>query len=418
MSQRIFLIFYLIIIACSNTHATTVGRVDFEGLAKTNPDYLISLLDTKVNDEYDSAIVAQDVFLLRNLNLFFEVHSEVSLLSDSTMSVVFVIREARYLYPIFSISGFDDQLKINAGFNQINFLGRVQNFGAVYQYYDRHSFSVFHSQKRHSNKLTGHEASLSKYSTVEPLYFKDTVSSFNFDNYAASAGLFFWLNNYLRASIGGQYMYERYEQIDSAILDYIMPFNFNKFQVRTSLDYNKIEYVYELLEGVKYQLFAEYIGTNNFPDARFFKTTAQVSMYKMFGNNGNLALNTKFGISTNNFSPFSPFVLDGFLNVRGVGNRVERGTAEWIINVEYRHTVYRNDYFSIQGVVFTDYGAIRAPGERLSTFFNQPETHLFSGGGIRFRLKKWYNTSLRVDYSVNVTNTKQQGLTFGFGQFF
>jgi len=53
-----------------------------------------------------------------------------------------------------------------------------------------------------------------------------------------------------------------------------------------------------------------------------------------------------------------------------------------------------------------------------NTFFEKPEMHVYSGGGIRFNLKKWYNTCLRVDYSVNLTNTKQSGFTFGFGQFF
>ncbi len=416
--RKCILLASIILISISTTNAKLVSIVEFEGLEKTNPNYLISLLDTKVGEKYDSLIVQKDVFLLRNLNLFFDVQSETKLVSDSTMAVTFVIKEARYFYPILSISGFDEQLKVNAGFSQINFLGRVQNFGVVYQYYDRHSLSIFHSQKRHSNKLTGHEVSFSKYSTVEPLYFEDTVSSFNFDNYSASGGLFFWLTNYLKVSLGGQYMYERYEQIDSAILNYIMPLSFNKYQIRTSLSYNKIEYIYEMLEGTKYKVFSEYIGTDNFPDARFLKFTSQFSWYKMFGWNGNLAFNTKFGVSTNNFSPFSPFVIDGFLNVRGAGNRIERGTAEWIVNLEYRYTFFRNNYFAIQGAIFTDYGAIRAPGNRLNSFFNQSETHLYSGGGFRFRLKKWYNTSLRVDYSVNITNTKQHGLTFGFGQFF
>ena len=411
-------LFILFILTLQNSFAQTISSVEFDGLTKTKESYLRSLIATKVNAPYDSTVIGEDVFLLRNLNLFFHVESSDSIGSDSLVQITFHIKEANYFYPIFGVTGFKGQLKLTAGMNQINFLGRAQNLGVIYQYYDRHSIAVFHSQKRHRNKLTGHDASLSKYSSVEPLYYNDTVSSFNFDNYSGSAGIFFWLNNYTSVGVGGQYMVETLEQLDDAFDFGAKQFTLYKTLGRTSLEFNKIEYIYEMLEGINAKIYGEYIGTKNHPEASFLKLTSKISWYKMVGYNGNLALNSNFGIATNNQSPFSPFVLDGLTNVRGVGNRVERGTAEWIVNMEYRHTVYRNDYFAIQAAVFTDYGTIRTPGEMFNTFFEKPEMHVYSGGGIRFNLKKWYNTCLRVDYSVNLTNTKQSGFTFGFGQFF
>lgn len=104
--------------------------------------------------------------------------------------------------------------------------------------------------------------------------------------------------------------------------------------------------------------------------ASFVKFTSDFTSYKNIWKRGNLAFHHKFGIATNNFSPFSPFVIDGFLNIRGVGNRIERGTAEHIINLEYRHTLFNKKYFTLQGIMFIDYGALRDAGQLIHQIFN------------------------------------------------
>lgn len=411
------LVFFFLVIS-ELTFGQTVSSIQFEGLTLTKEDYLREILQTKEGDHFDSLIIDKDLLLLRNMNLFFDVNADCKTTPDGNMNVLFQLKEAHYFYPLFSISGFKGQLKLNVGFNHINFLGRAQHIGVMYQYYERHSFSVFHSQKRHSNRKTGHEVSLSKYSTVEPLYKDDTVSRFNFDNYSISLGGFYWLGQFLRVGIGTQAMYEEYEQLDTAFYLPKNRFDFRKYQVRSSLEFNNIQYSYEFEQGTSAKIYGEYIGTENYPNATFFKFTAQVSNYQMIGKRGNLALNTKFGLATNNESPFSPFVIDGLINVRGSGNRVERGTAEWVINAEYRHTIWTNKFFSVQHALFIDYATLRTPGENFGTFFNKTNNYLYGGTGIRLNLRKWYHTSLRLDYSVNLTNTSSHGFTFGIGQFF
>ena len=413
------IIFYFILFYNCTFHslAIEINSIQFEGLTKTKESYLRALIRSKEHEQYDSIVIKKDLFLIKSLNLFFSVDLEVKQVEDS-INIVFIIREAKYLYPIFSISGFDNQLKLNVGFNQINFLGRAQNFGVIYQYYDRHSLSVFHSQKHHKNSRTGHSAYLSKYSTIEPLYFTDTVSSFNFDNYSISSELMYWFNNFIHASVGGKYMHEEYEQRDDVIDFYMAKFQFEKILVQANVEYNSIIQEEEITTGSKVRIYGENIVTQNHPEASFMKFSSQVSTYKRFRHDINIAFNTQFSIATNNESPFSPFVLDGFTNVRGVGNRIERGTAEWIVNLEYRQTLLKNTFFALQGVLFTDYGTLRQPGAKLNTFFNKPATSIFVGSGLRVHLKKWYRTNLRIDYSFNPTDLKMNGFTFGFGQFF
>lgn len=413
-----FIFFFVLIFISSSSIAAQIDSVRFEGLTNTKEEYLKRIIKTKPGFEFDSIRVEQDVCLLRNLNLFFNVQSRIDEKEEGKVDVVFIILEAKYIYPIFSISGFKGELKVNAGVNHINFLGRAQTLGGFYQYYDRHSFSIYHTARRHANSRTGHTASIAKYSTIEPLYFEDTVSSFSFDNYSVSLGWLLWLGEYLNLEAGGQYMYEDYTQRDDAFMLPMKSFNFHKGQARLSIEYNKVEHVFEHMDGFKVKVYGEYIGTKDYPQVSFFKMTSQVGYYRVIGERSNIAANAKFGLSTNNPGPFSPFVLDGFINVRGIGNRMQRGTGELIVNLEYRYSFWRNRIFSVQAAVFSDYGTLRVAGEQLNTLFNQNDLHLFTGGGIRFHMNAWYKTCLRVDYSVNPWDPSMHGITFGFGQFF
>ncbi len=412
--KNLQLTFFLILFT-SLCQAQQIDSIRFEGLTRTKEVYLRKIILCEEGMEYDEAMMQGDVELLRNLNLFFNVEARKEESTTGT-NVVFTILEAKYVYPVIWMSGFQDQLKLVLGVNHLNFLGRAQSIGGTYQYYDRHSIYVFWKANRHGNSLTGHEVAFQKYSTVEPLYFDDTVSFFNFDNYSALLGGHIWLTRYLKAGVGGKYMYEEYEQRDDAFPLGNKGFAFHKYQVHGGVDYDRIEHIYEKQDGLRAGLYGEYIHTQDFPEATFLKVLAKVVWYKKINERGNLALRGKFGLATNNFSPFSPFVLDGILNVRGIGNRVERGTGELILNAEYRCTFVNHKYFSIQGALFTDYGALRSPGERLDSFFNR-DPNVFTGGGVRFNLNVWYKTSLRVDYSVNPFDGRH-GLTFGFGQFF
>jgi hypothetical protein len=52
---------------------------------------------------------------------------------------------------------------------------------------------------------------------------------------------------------------------------------------------------------------------------------------------GGLQTATGFGI--NSKSPFAPFAVDNNINLRGVGNIIDRGTGTVVLK-EYRHTLF------------------------------------------------------------------------------
>jgi outer membrane protein assembly factor BamA len=421
---RTVCIIFLLLFA-QESYSQRVNSISFEGLTLTNEDYLRNIISCKENAEFMEKFFKDDVFLLRNLNLFFEVEGSATTEDSISYDLTFVIREANYLYPIVSASGFNNQLKLQVGANHINFLGRAQSIGVLYQFYDRHSFSVFHTAKRHSNQNTGHELALAKYSTIEPLYFSnaivgDTVSSFNFDNYSVSAGGHYWLGRYTNIGFGGSYMYEDYQQRDNAF-DFFgtKNFSFHKHQLRTHIESNKVENLFERQDGWKAKVYGEWIHTYTDGTApSFLKLQLSGSYYQLIGERGNLASSVRFGTASNAESPFAPFVLDGFLNVRGIGNRVERGTAEIVVNTEYRHTLWLHKTVTLQSAAFFDYGALRTAGKSFNTFFDDDQPNLFLGAGLRFNLNILYKTCIRIDYSVNPFDPTMHGLTFGFGQFF
>ena len=423
MSKKInFKILFVILLFIVNSFtlkAHTITSVNYDGLTKTKKDFLNQLINCKVGIKFDTLIIKEDEQILKNLNLFFSVNSKYSFNElQNGYDITFIIREAKYIYPIFAIEGFDTQLKLQAGLNNLNWRGRRNTIGFVYQYYDRHSLSLYQKTPRHKNGKTGHEVSLSKYSTIEPLYFGNITSDFNFDNYAVSAIGKYWLNSKINVDFGGMLMYEKYEQIDNALDLPMKSFNFIKYQIKSSITYNYVNQHYEFFDGLKLKLYTETIQTKNYPMASFFKLNAQVKYFKNFHNRGNLALNYKFGIATNNNSPFSPFVLDGFINIRGIGNRVSRGTAENIINIEYRYTILNKKYITIQSAIFTDIGSLRQAGTKIESMFKSTELNYFSGIGLRLHSKFFYKAIFRIDYSVNLTNINHGGFSFGLGQFF
>ena len=94
----------------------TVESIEFTGLTRTKEDYLRKIITLEEKSEFSHEALDKDVFLLRNLNLFFEVIGSADSLPEDKYKVNFAIKEATYVYPIFSIGGFDDQLSFGRHF--------------------------------------------------------------------------------------------------------------------------------------------------------------------------------------------------------------------------------------------------------------------------------------------------------------
>ena len=103
---------------------------------------------------------------------------------------------------------------------------------------------------------------------------------------------------------------------------------------------NTLKYHDELIDGNLIKGLVETVQTKGFPQASFFKVESAFSFFRSSLNNFNFGLQLKSGWATNTASPFSPYVVDAFVNVRGSGNRIARGTALQSANFELRKRIY------------------------------------------------------------------------------
>jgi len=399
-----------------------IASIDFENLKKSKTEFVAAQLNVSIGDSVSLDLIETNAQFLRDLNLFLSVDYTIDTLPNSDVSISYIFNEAISIYPIFSIAGFKNQLNLQLGAADINFLGKGNTIGVIYQFYDRHSIFFYQNSPRHLNNRTGHEFSVGRKSTVEPLYFNDHTANFNFDNYHVSLGGNLWLNRYLKLNLGGMYMFEQYTNVDSTfdignkVFENREQFSFNKIQIRSSVSYRRIQYLFERRSGFAATIFAENIQTSGNPLASFFKGTVMANCFIPLFKRGNLTLQHKFGLATNNFSPFAPFVIDGYLNVRGSGNRIARGTGELIFNTEYLHTLWKHPWFYLQANSFVDIGMLRPAGGVINEFADN--AFYYGGLGLRLQSRKFYNTILRVDYGFNLNHIADNGLTFGFGHFF
>lgn len=140
--------------------------------------------------------------------------------------------------------------------------------------------------------------------------------------------------------------------------------------------------------------------------------------YKRLGENGNWASRLRLGLASNVNSPFAPFTVDNNLNIRGVGNTIDRGTGSIVINSEYRHTLYERNWFVLQGNAFIDAGSWRNPGGDFGDFLDRDNLRVYPGVGLRFMHKRIFNAIFRIDYGFGITPNADRGLVFGIGQYF
>jgi len=141
--------------------------------------------------------------------------------------------------------------------------------------------------------------------------------------------------------------------------------------------------------------------------------------YRKVKKNGNWASRLRFAVALGNEdSPFAPFTLDNQLNIRGVGNTVDRGIAALVLNTEYRHTLYEKGWFAVQGNAFVDTGSWQNAGEDFSQLFDGSSTKLYTGLGFRLIHKKIFNAVFRLDYGLGIGSEATNGIVFGIGQYF
>ncbi len=143
------------------------------------------------------------------------------------------------------------------------------------------------------------------------------------------------LNFKNRVELGFSIFTEDYQYLSGATqVDIPQSLNVDKHLFKLIYSYEDIEYHYYYLNGFRSTLNFQYVGSTdeNLPD--FLIGFNDFVFYKRIGQKGNWANRLRLGLASNMETPFAPFSVDNNLNIRGVGNTIDRGTAAIVFNTE------------------------------------------------------------------------------------
>ncbi len=397
-----------------------ITSIVFEGIEKNKERYLNQFLESKNSNYLSDSLLLKDVQRLKNIPGIGNATYRLDTV-DQSISVVFQIEEIKTLLPIVNFGGIKDNVWFQLGFYDANWQGSGGFLSAIYQNQDnRHGGQIYYRAPRIKGSDWGISASLNMRASSEPLFFQEGILNYDYTNYEAGLTIIkqFGFRNQLE--FGGTYFIEKYEKSKSQVLEIptspgylVQP----KFLSKIEYTSDYLDYHYFYLKGFYWKAGLQ--NVYNIQDQSWFHSLEFSGKYfSRIGKKGNLGIRFQMGIATNNNSPFTPFVIDSHVNLRGVGNRIARSTAKFMINSEYRYTWLESKKWAVQAVGFLDIGTWRSPGSSLEELFDVAQVKQFAGGGLRLIYRKIYGTVLRIDYGVNVQNVKHHGIVIGFGQYF
>lgn len=404
-----------VVVSISNALSQHINEIRFQGLNKTRLSYIAQFVTLKKGDELDSIKLEKSIQQLLNLEIINEVNSEVTVI-DGSVTIIINCKESGTLLPIFHFGSVKDNFWFRVGGSEINFLGKGHKLHAYYQYNRLHSLLIGYAIPRMFQSSWDINMSLVNWSSIEPLYFQEGTSFYNYNNKTIGLAISYNFNYVQRLTIGASFFNERYKKDDK------MPFgpdNVIKEKWLGKLIYyvNHQNYHYYMVNGWSNTLNMETVVTNG-EQVPFYIFFNDLKYFRQYGKKYNLAARVRVGLSTNNESPFAPFVLDSYVNIRGAGNKVDRGTGTITFNIENRFTGIDRIKVAAQAVLFTDIGSWRLPSGGFDDFVNVDVFRVFSGIGVRAIYKKNFNAIFRIDYGVDLLDTQQHGLVIGVGQYF
>lgn len=391
-------------------------KVRFEGLTRTKPAFLLKFIGWEAHIPTDSISIASAVQQIKNTRFFTEVYSIVKTVEGDT-TITFNCVEIHTALPILEVGATEGNKWIRVGLEDENGRGKGIRTVLFYQYNNRHSFYLKQTYpfvlKRWSLSYL-----LKRWSILEPIELDGKRNIYNYSNLDAEVAVRYAFDiNRHDLELGIGYINELYTFKEGELQNSTVEQYQNKrLIIKGSHTLNQLDYSTFYVTGWANKVNA--YSTYSPADKSLIGFITNETMYfKTFPSKGNLALRSRLGISTNSNVFLAPFVADNYFNIRGIGDRIDRGTASVTLNVEYRQTLWENKNFGIQAVGFSDAGSWRKSNEKLSDMISTNNMKLFGGVGGRLIFKKIFDFNIRLDYGWSIKG-EGNGLVFGLGQYF
>jgi outer membrane protein assembly factor BamA len=416
------LILFLVVFSSISYAQNKVADLKVQGNKKLKTSFIKKISFIKSGVALDSSVIEEDIKLLKRLPSIAHAYYQVfPAEKENEYNVFYNIEENFTIIPSANVyTTNDDEFAYRLGLYEFNLFGQNITFGGFYQkdIYDSYAFN-FRAPFLFSRKL-GLALNYQDLTTQEPVFFNNTTADYRYNNRSFEVLGLYRFNFTNRVELGVNFFTEDYQYKSGATSPNVpQELKVDKLLYKFIYEYNNLNYDYQYVEGFRSIFNFQYVHSRDeeqLPD--FLIGWNDFQYFERVGKKGNWANRVRLGVATNDDTPFAPFAVDNNLNIRGVGNLIDRGTAAIVVNTEYRHTLYEKGWFALQGNAFIDAGSWRNPGGDLGDFADSQNLRVYPGLGLRFIHKKIFNAIFRIDYGIGITPDSTQGFVFGIGQYF
>ncbi|MEM8926577.1 MAG: POTRA domain-containing protein [Bacteroidota bacterium] len=425
MKKALFALSFVVVSLVFSQEKKTIS-LEFEGLNRTKESFLRRLLKVKPGNTYDTLLVKKDLERLNRLPGIANAKDSVVFKKDG-VKVFYIVEENFTIIPGLRIATANDgSFAYRLSVFEFNLLGNNQLLGGYYERNVFDSYGFFWEHPFLFSDKAGVGFNYQDITREEPIFFDEGTKEYRFNSRQIEGQLILSPDFNNEIELGALFVNERYTfEGDDPIPDTPLELEANKIFYRAAYRYIDFDIDYQYFDGFQSEFTGQYIQqlSGDAPGQEFLGNFLSLRndfiYYKKLGTKGNWANRLRLAAAIGNEdSPFAPFTLDNQLNIRGVGNVVDRGTGAIVLNTEYRHTLYEKGWFVVQSNVFLDAGAWRDPGEPFSQLFDGSNTRFYPGAGFRLIHKRIFNAVFRLDYGFGIGANTTNGIVFGIGQYF
>ncbi|WP_115461139.1 BamA/TamA family outer membrane protein [Winogradskyella aurantiaca] len=310
-----------------------VAKVEVEGNKRTRDWFLKRLGYVKEGSMLDSARLASDVRRFKLLPSVASASFEVIPEGDENYKVVYTVVENFAIIPGLNVTqDVNDDIAFRTSLFDFNFLGQNQTIGGFYSRNVFDSYDFYWVAPNLFTRKWGIGINYQNNVLQEPIFFDDGRDvNYKFDSRAFEFRIFYEHNFNNRFDLGLNFADEDYGFLNGNLHEEIPEeLGVQRISVVGQYEYNNITNEYQYVDGFRnlftYSFTLASKGDNNFL-RNFFIGRNDTEYFLRVGERGNWANRLRLGLASNATTPFAPFALDNQINIRGVGNVVDRGTA-------------------------------------------------------------------------------------------
>jgi len=414
--MRILLLFLFLLVS-NLAFLQEIASITYTGLKRSKIDALQRLTLLQPGDSLQLETLSADLRRLSNSAGIYQASYSLDTLPDG-IHVVFELREGITRYPIALLGGLENNLWWELGYEDQNWQGRGNTMTFLTRQVDgRLGGKIAYRQNYFRHHNWGFGLQLERYASQEPLYFGDEQVDYLYDNHNLGLNWKYFFHPEEDIQLGYTYFQEDYAKVNLEQAPGPEARTERKQLIRIGYHLRKLHYDLYQISGFDLTLSSEVVlqPEESLP---FYLLRAIWRKYRPSAQRGLFATRISLGYSANKNTPFAPFVVDSRVNIRGSGNRVDRGTAAIVFNLEYRYLLFEQPWMGLQVVAFMDIGSWRNPGGEITDVLERDNLQYFIGGGLRIVFPKAPQAMLRLDYGYGLNPAGINGIVVGLGQYF